>query len=491
MKKYNIEKGVRSLRKHVDENLCEISLNALRTRHPKVFIKTFGCQQNFRDSEIIAGLLQGAGFGAAGSLESADVVLFNTCSVREHAEQRVWGQIRAVARMTNDKCQMSNLSRNTQYARRNTPIIGVIGCMAQNYQSEIFSKLPQVDVVCGPGNIYDLPDLVKRALSGEMHILACDKQKSETNDLSLRTNQVKAFVNIMTGCDNFCSYCIVPYVRGRQISREISEILNEIKCLADNGYKEVTLLGQNVNSFAVDEKIQMTKSKLKENKKSAFVTLLEEVNKISGIERVRFVTSHPKDVTYDLVVAMRDLEKVCESLHLPVQSGSDKILRLMNRKYTSKHYLKLINMLRKFVPEVGLSTDIIVGFPGETKRDFKQTCDLIKLIEFDNVFVFKYSPRPKTKAAEFSDNLPFEVKKERNKIILELAKEIARKKNNKLIGTTQEVLVETMSEKDKTKMLGRTRTDKIALLKGDKRLIGKLVNVKIKEVRYYTLIGEK
>lgn len=450
----------------------------------KVFIRTFGCQMNVRDSEIILGMLQEKGYRQAGRLEEADVILFNACSVRRQAEHRVFSIVGSLKRLKNGTSK--GLTRNTHNAIRNTKVIGVIGCMAQNYQDEIFRRLPHVDLVCGPANIYDIPQLITKARNENTQVLAVDRlRRPLLPDCSFRTNNLKAFISVMYGCNNFCSYCIVPYVRGRQRSRPLKHILDEAKGLAGRGVKEITLLGQNVNSYGKDSRGKIN-----------FVRLLEKLDRIEGIERIRFVTSHPKDASKELFRAMRDLPKLCEHLHLPLQAGSDKILRWMNRRYTLRNYLKLIEDLCRIIPDCGLSTDIIVGFPGESETDFQKTHQALQRIRFDEAFIFKYSPRPKTKAAQLKDDVPLEIKQRRNQALLKLQEEISLKKNKSLLDGSVRVLTDGLGnyfERDssKTNMLqGRSRTNKVTLFAGKRDLISQIVNVRINRVTTHTLIGE-
>ena len=367
---------------------------ASRTRQPKVFIKTFGCQMNEYDSEVIkSGFLQ-RGYSWTEKPEEADIILFNGCSVREHAEQRLWGNLEGLKRLKKEKPEL---------------IFGVLGCIAQNYKQNIFRRFPFVNFVCGPRNFPEIFNHIEK-LNSRTQILTIDKEERDFENFHLTcTPEVQAgckskgYVLIMSGCNNFCSYCVVPYLRGREKSRKIENILEEVKMLVENGCKEITLLGQNVNSY-----------------KNDFVKLLEEVNKIEGVKKISFTTSHPKDASEDLFKAMRDLPKLEKYLHLPFQSGSNRILKLMRRGYTREGYLDLIEKLRKILPECKLSTDVIVGFPGESEEDFEQTKKLMQGIRFDNAFIFKYSPRPRTAAAKFKDDVPAEVKKKRNQVLLEL-----------------------------------------------------------------------
>ena len=444
--------------------------NSLR----KVFIRTFGCQMNNRDSELAYALLAREGYAKAEAPEDADIVLFNTCSVRKHAEDRAYGN--------------AGLLKDWK-KRYPDKMLGIIGCMAQSHGEKIFEKLPHVDFICGPANIFDLPQLIMRLAvqTQRRYIFALNnRQRPDIEQPALRQSPVSAYVSISEGCNNFCSYCIVPYVRGSEQSRSRKLILDEIRMLADFGYKEVILLGQNVNSY--QRKGQGIRRK---GRRSEFAKLLEDVDKIKGIERVRFTTSHPKDAAGDLFKAMRDLGKVCEHLHLPLQSGSSRILNRMNRGYAPEGYLKLVEEYRKILPSAGLTTDIIVGFPGEKETDFKDTCKIMKEIKFDGAFIFKYSPRPPAKAAEFKDDVPKEKKEERNQALLRLQEEISRKINEGLAGTDVEVFVESENKKDKEKSLsGRTRTNKVAVFGGDASLVKKIVNLRVKRATPHTLIGD-
>jgi tRNA-2-methylthio-N6-dimethylallyladenosine synthase len=377
-------------------------MNNKEVTKKKVFLRTFGCQMNVRDSEIILGMLEKRGYALAESEEAADIILFNTCSVRQHAEHRVWSNV-------------GRLKRTTEYGRRNTKTIGIVGCMAQNYQHDIFKRFPYVNLVCGPANIYDIPDLLEKVVREKAQVLAVDEPSRplHSDGGGLRLSPVRAFVSIMYGCDNFCSYCIVPFVRGRERSRPVKHILDEVSALAQKGCREITLLGQNVNSYGKNLRAKID-----------FAKLLEELNKINNIARIDFMTSHPKDVSLRLFRAIRDLPSVSKHLHLPLQSGSNKILRLMNRGYTLGDYLKRVRSLRRLVPNVNLTTDIIVGFPGETKEDFNKTYQAMRKIQFDAAFIFKYSPRPKTKASRLKDSVPHKEKQRRNNSLLKLQRRV-------------------------------------------------------------------
>jgi tRNA-2-methylthio-N6-dimethylallyladenosine synthase len=420
---------------------------------------------NERDSELIAGMLVEKGYEVVENKEDAGIFLFNTCSVRQHAEDRVIG----------------NLQKLASQKKKNPDIrIGVLGCMAQRHGEMLFKEYPQVDMVVGPSNIFDIPDLMNK-ISDSEKLLAVDRKsrpKKKTGK-DHRSGVFSAYVNVMYGCDNFCSYCIVPYVRGREVSRPKKDIIDEVKALVDAGFKEVTLLGQNVNSYGKGL-----------TNKISFPDLLEEVNKVKGIERIRFTTSHPKDASKGLFRAMQELDKVCEHIHLPLQSGSDKMLDLMNRKYKLEDYMKKVELLRKMIPDVGLSSDIIVGFPSERERDHKATMKAMEEIRYNAAFVFKYSPRPPALSSCLIDDIDDDTKKQRNSELLELQKKISHGKNKDMIGTRQQLLVEGSSRMSDKELMGRTRNNTPCVFRGEKELAGSLVDVEIKGASPYTLKGE-
>lgn len=435
----------------------------MKKNNPSVYIKTFGCQMNLRDSEFVAGILIDAGFAIANSMEEADIILFNSCSVRKHAEDRL----------------ISNIADLKPMKKKNPGlVIGLIGCTAQNYGQKMLEKLPVLDLVCGPGNEGDLPNLIDDILKNRCAIVATDKIGHKKPELfpGYRNDRFKAYVSIGEGCDNFCSYCIVPYVRGRERSRDLKDIVKEIELLAKQGTKEVTLLGQNVNSYM-------------SGSKNGFVQLLKEISDINGIERIRFMTSHPKDASTALFEAMRDLDKVCGHLHLPLQAGSDRILKMMNRGYTRAHYLGLIEEYKKFVPDGSITTDIIVGFPSETNKDFKETFGVMKAVKFDSAYIFKYSPRPPAKSIELKDDVSTEEKQARLQELLAFQKEASFERNKKSVGSTTEILVDGECEDAGSMLTGRTRSNKVAVFKGSKDQIGKIVNIKIESATPYALKG--
>ncbi len=413
-------------------------------------IITFGCQMNEHDSERMSGILEGEGFSSS-AIEKADMVIVNTCSIREKAEQKFYSELGRLKALKDEKPHLK---------------IAVSGCIAQQEGAKILSRAPYVDLIFGPSDIARLPVMIPKQ-SKPVVETGGDPEYHRKSIAASRSDKIKAWVSIMYGCDNYCTYCVVPYLRGRERSRMPQDIISEVRDIASQGYKEVTLLGQNVNSYGKGLESAVS-----------FPHLLSQINDISGIERVRFVTSHPRDLSDELITAMRDLPKVCESLHLPVQSGSDRILKAMNRKYTRQEYLDKVLRLRREVPDIVLTTDIIAGFPGETDGDHEMTVTLLEEVGYDSIFAFKYSKRPGTAALRLSGHLPEQVKEERLSRILELQKEMTIKKNQKHIGSIAEVLVDGYSKKGET-LTGRTRGNKSVNLAGPSSLIGSLVHVTI------------
>lgn len=434
----------------------------------KYYIDTWGCQMNEEDSEKISGLLRGIGYIKTEVKEEADIIIFNTCCVRENAEQKVYGHLGALKALK----------------RRNPNLLIVVcGCMMQqkDMPEKVIEKFPHVDIITGSFNSYKLPEYIERVKKdGNSIIEIWDKEKGIIEGMPVdRKSDIKAFVTIMYGCNNFCSYCIVPYVRGRERSRKPEDIINEIKDLVSKGYKEITLLGQNVNSYGKGLEPEIT-----------FAELLRRVNEIEGLERIRFMTSHPKDVSDELIKAMAECEKVCEQGHFAMQSGSTRILEKMNRKYSREDYLTLAKKLREAMPDISISTDIIVGFPGETEEDFEDTLRIAKEVEFDSAFTFIYSIREGTPAAKFEEQVPDDIKHERFNRLVEVINEISAKKNKVYDGKVVEVLVEGTSKNDETKLMGRTRNGRLVNFTGNKNSIGKLVNVKITKAQSFSLTGE-
>ncbi|MCF6159140.1 MAG: tRNA (N6-isopentenyl adenosine(37)-C2)-methylthiotransferase MiaB [wastewater metagenome] len=437
-----------------------------RDQHYKtVFFETFGCQMNKLDAELSLGLLQEEGYKIVDNVDKADVILFNTCSVRQRAEDKVYSHLGAL-----------------RILKKKHPdiIVGVLGCMAQKDGEAIFKRMPHVDLVCGTRMFSRLPELILKIRNHGSHVIAIDEDHivNIKRAITYRPNTYQAFVTVMRGCDNFCSYCIVPYVRGREISRTIEDIKEEVRALISNGCKEVTLLGQNINSYGKSL-----------NTTTTLGDLLSELNDLDGLERIRFVTSHPTDMSRDLIRTMSRLEKVCEHLHMPAQSGSDRILKEMRRGYVSNYYRELIHFAKEHIPHLTVASDFIVGFPGETDEDFQETVQLMETLRFQNCFIFKYSPRTGTRAAELKDDVPDEVKKSRNLKLLELQKRISLEKNKKLIGKQVQVLVDGASKSDPNRLSGRTRQNHIVVFSGSKDLIGELVDIRIHEVTDLTLYG--
>ncbi len=431
----------------------------------KVYIKTYGCQMNNLDSELSIGSLVKEGYTFTEDEKAADVILLNTCSVRNKAEHKVYSQLGSL---------------RDQKEKNPGLILGVLGCMAQNDGEKIFKRMPHVNLICGTRMFSKLPELLEEINGSNKRILAIDEDGEVSFDrlITQRPNRYKAFVSIMRGCDNYCSYCIVPYVRGREFSRPVEDVINEVKDLADDGCKEITLLGQNVNSYGKG---------LSEN--TTLATLLRKLDAIEGIERIRFVTSHPKDMTRDILEAVGELPKVCENLHMPAQSGSDKILEKMRRQYTSEYYRGVVEMARSFVPDITIASDFIVGFPGESEDNFKDTVSLMRDVRYQNCFIFKYSPRTGTSATELKDDVPEKTKKMRNQILLDLQSDISAEDNKEMIGKSVEVLVEGTSKTDESKLTGRTRQNQIVVFSGSSSLLGKLTDVYIVDSTDLTLFG--
>ncbi|MBV6518075.1 MAG: tRNA (N6-isopentenyl adenosine(37)-C2)-methylthiotransferase MiaB [Candidatus Brocadia sp.] len=430
-----------------------------------VFFETFGCQMNKLDAELSLGLLQEDGYKIVDAVDEADVILFNTCSVRQHAEDKVYSHLGAL---------------KTLKKKRPEVIVGVLGCMAQKDGEAIFKRMPHVDLVCGTRMFSRLPELILNIRNHGSHVLAIDEDHivNVKRAVAYRPNRYQAFVTVMRGCDNYCSYCIVPYVRGREISRTIADVKEEVQSLVSNGCKEITLLGQNINSYGKGLPGGVTLG-----------DLLSELDDLAGLERIRFVTSHPADMSRDLIRTISRLGKVCEHLHMPAQSGSDQILARMRRGYSVSYYRDLISYARELIPHIMVASDFIVGFPGETDADFQETVRLMEEIRFQNCFIFKYSPRTGTKAAGLKDDVSDEIKRARNMKLLELQKGISLEENKKLIGRVVQVLAEGASKSDTNKLSGRTRQNHIVVFNGSLDFVGRLVNVLIHEATDLTLFG--
>ena len=432
------------------------------------YIETWGCQMNEEDSEKLSGMLKRVGYTKTENKEDAGIILFNTCCVRENAENKVFGNLGALKHLKKENPDL---------------IIGICGCMMQQegMADKILKKFPYVNIVFGTHNAYKFPEYLNRVKTEGVQIKEIfNKETDIVEGLPIdRESNVKAFVTIMYGCNNFCTYCIVPYVRGRERSRKPEDILNEVRELVAQGYKEITLLGQNVNSYGkgLEEEVD-------------FAKLLRMINEIEGLERVRFMTSHPKDLTHDVIMAIKECDKLCEQIHLPVQSGSNSILKKMNRHYTKEYYLDLIKKIKEEIPGVTLTTDIIVGFPGETEEDFQETLELIKEVGYSSAFTFIYSRRNNTPADMMLNQVSEEDKHHRFNRLVAAVNERVIAQNKAEEGNILEVLVEGNSKNDAEKLTGRTRTGRLVNFTGENVNVGELVNVKITRAQNFSLIGE-
>jgi len=427
----------------------------------KAYIQTYGCQMNEYDSEIISGLFKERGYSLSSHPEEANLIILNTCYVRNKVKHKIYSKLGEIGKLKKKNPEL---------------LLGVCGCLAQKEAEEIVTQAPYIDFVVGTFNFHRLPQIVEKVQKNQQRIVEIDKEGIFPEGLpKLRKRKFSAYIPIMRGCNNFCTYCIVPFVRGRERSRLCEDILKEIEELSQEGYKEVILLGQNVNSYLSEGK--------------DFADLLTEVNNVEGIERIRFTTSHPKDLSEKLIERMK-LKKVCEHLHLPLQAGSNRVLQRMGRGYTRERYEEIVKKVREAIPEISLTTDLIVGFPGEKEEDFEETLEVIERIKFDGAFTFCYSPVKGTEAAEFEDQVPDEVKKERLRRLIKVQQRITEEKNELLVGQKLEVLVEKVSKKNPEELQGRTRTNKIVVFKGKKELIGTLIGVKIVASGCWALRGK-
>ncbi len=436
-------------------------------RRPTAFTQTFGCQMNARDSEKLTGILMSAGYQMSDS-EEADFVIYNTCTVRENANNRVYGRLGTLH----------------GYKKKNPAMkIALCGCMMQ--EPSVVQKLKEsyrfVDLIFGTHNIYKFAELLAKTLTADsMTVDIWEETDQIVEELPVERNYTfKSGVNIMYGCNNFCSYCIVPYVRGRERSREKDEILAEIRRLAADGVVEIMLLGQNVNSYGKNLDHPIT-----------FAQLLREAAQIPGIERIRFMTSHPKDLSDELIAVMRDSKKICRHLHLPLQSGSSRILKMMNRRYDKEHYLALVEKLRAAMPDLALTTDIIVGFPGETEEDFEETMDVVRQAQFDSAFTFLYSKRTGTPAAAMENQVPEDVAKERFDRLLKEVQQIAAKKAGAFTGQTLPVLAEEINRQDPQLLTGRLSNNSVVHFPGNAEMIGKIWNVKLVSCKGFYYLGD-
>ena len=436
----------------------------------KYNIITFGCQMNEHDSETIAGMLQEKGCVETVSRDDSDITIINTCSVRENADKRFFGTLGQLKKLK---------EKNPEY------VACVCGCMMQQQHiiDTIKSKYPWVDIIFGTHNIHRFPELLEKVYSEKKKIAETFEDSDQIVEglPAKRLYKHKSFVNIMYGCNNFCTYCIVPYTRGREKSRKPEDIVREITGLVADGVKEVTLLGQNVNSY---------RGAGESGSECDFADLIYMINDIEGLERIRFMTSHPKDLSDKLIQAFVDCEKLCNYIHLPVQAGSDSVLKRMNRKYTREKYLEVVERLRKAVPDIAISTDIIVGFPGETEEDFEQTLSLVRSVKYDSAFTFLYSVRQGTPAAEYEDQIPEEVKHQRFDRLVDAVNADSAEKNAAYKGRIERVLVEGVSKKNENTLTGRTEGFKLVDFEGGRELIGQMVNVEITEGKTFSLTGK-
>ena len=444
------------------QTLKEISKNKIKSIGKTYYIETYGCQMNLADSELVASTLQNIGYCSTTNIDLADAIFINTCSIREHAEEKIYSQ----------------LGRYDLIKKRKPgTIIGVLGCMAQSLKHDLLENKPYVDIIIGPDSYRNLPKIMSRSFSSS-NIVDTKLSRFEVYDdlFPKRKNGVNAWVSIMRGCDKFCTFCIVPFTRGRERSRSLNGIISEIEQAVSDGFLEITLLGQNVNSYNY--------------KGIYFHTLLDEISKIRGLKRIRYTSPHPKDMNDDVIDVMAKRDNICNSIHLPLQAGSDRILKRMNRTYNKNEFISLAEKIRQKIPNVGISTDIIVGFPGESILEFQETLEVMEKIKFDSAFNFMYSSRRGTKASEYNDQIKENEKKERLRQVINLQKQHTLDRNINLIGTVQEVLVEKESKMSSLDYAGRTDSNKWVIFKKDKYQIGDLVDVQIYEAVGVTLKGK-
>ncbi|MGI6328215.1 MAG: tRNA (N6-isopentenyl adenosine(37)-C2)-methylthiotransferase MiaB [Dethiobacteria bacterium] len=432
----------------------------------KYFILTYGCQMNVFDSEVLSGHLEAMGYSPANSEEETDVLLINTCAVRQKAEEKV----------------LSKLGRLRFLKKKNPEMLLVIwGCMVQQKEiaEQISSRYNFIDLIGGPHSLERFPKLIEKARTSSKTVIDINDEGERDHPQIKRGHDFKAWVPISHGCNNYCTYCIVPYVRGPERSRPAERIIQEVRELTKDGYKEITLLGQNVNSYGKDIKEGLD-----------FADLLQRLDTIEGLARIRYMTSHPRDFSDKIIRTIEKSRKICEHFHLPVQSGSNKILKLMNRGYTREYYLELINKIKGRIEHCSITSDIIIGFPGEEEADYQDTLDLIQKVQFDAAYIFIYSPRKGTKAAEMQNQVDPEIKKDRIKRLNLIQSKISFDKNRQLLGTKQEILVEERSKTNPDMITGRTRTNKIVHLSSEGNLFGQLVDVEIVEAKSWTLTGK-
>jgi tRNA-2-methylthio-N6-dimethylallyladenosine synthase len=427
------------------------------------FIETYGCQMNVADSELVSGLLTREGFSETKDIHSADAIFVNTCAIREHAEDKVH----------------SRLGYYHQIKRKNPKtIIGVLGCMAQNLKKDILESKPFVDIVLGPDSYRRLPEMIRERSNESSHLVDTKLSRFEVYDdmFPSRNEGINAWISIMRGCDKFCTFCIVPFTRGRERSRSVEGIIQEAAKAVSDGFIEVTLLGQNVNSYL--------------HEGHNFHELLDAVAQIPGLKRIRYTSPHPEDMTQDVLNVMAKHDNICNHVHLPLQAGNDEVLNRMNRTYTKDQFLARVNEIRNTLPNVGISTDIIVGFPGENEAEFQETLDMMEAVKFDSAFTFKYSSRPGTKAAEFDDHVPEDEKQHRLERLIEMQQKHTLFRNKTIIGRVEMVLVEKESKRSKKQWAGRTDANKWVVFNKENAKIKDLIPVKIMDARGITLHGE-
>lgn len=427
------------------------------------FIETYGCQMNVADSELISGLLTREGFSETKDIHTADAIFVNTCAIREHAEDKVH----------------SRLGYYHQIKRKNPKtIIGVLGCMAQNLKEDILESKPFVDIVLGPDSYRRLPEMIRERSNESSHLVDTKLSRFEVYDdmFPSRNKGINAWISIMRGCDKFCTFCIVPFTRGRERSRSVEGIVQEAAQAVSDGFIEVTLLGQNVNSY--------------HHEGQKFHELLDAVAQIPGLKRIRYTSPHPEDMTQDVLNIMAKYDNICNYVHLPLQAGNDKVLNRMNRTYTKDQFLARVNQIRNTLPNVGISTDIIVGFPGENEAEFQETMDVMEVVKFDSAFTFKYSSRPGTKAAEFDDHVPEDEKQHRLERLIEMQQKHTLFRNKTIVGRVEMVLVEKESKRSKKQWAGRTDANKWVVFNKENAKIKDLIPVKIMDARGITLHGE-
>ena len=451
--------------------------NEIQNKKLKYNILTMGCQLNENDSEKLCGMIEQMGYIKTENFNDADLIVFNTCCVRENAEDRLFGKLGEIKRVKESK----------------GTIVCIGGCMMQEKQmvEKINKSYPFVDIIFGTHTLHRFPQDLYETMQEKNRvrdILDIDGKVYEGIPIK-RTSNTQANVTIMYGCNNFCSFCIVPYVRGRERSRHPKDIIKEVKNLANEGYKEITLLGQNVNSYLRVEKWK--ENGLEWEEINSFATLLRAINSIEGIERIRFISPHPKDFTDDVIEAIRDCDKVCKLIHLPLQSGSTKMLKIMNRKYTKEQYLELVDKMKSQIPGVVFTTDIIVGFAGETEEDFEDTLDVVDKVKFEQVFMFIYSIREGTPGAKMENQIPDKIKHERFNRLKELVESQVEENNKKYLGTRQKVIVEGRSKNNPNMLTGRTESNKVVVFEGDEILKDKTIDLKIVSQHMWYLKGER